>query len=102
MADPLRVNAAEAFNTAHAIANHAEELRDELQQLAREWQNLSHGWEGVAASAYTPAWDEWHEGAAKIVEVLSEESEQLARAAAAYDNTDSSAAQALDPADLGL
>jgi|SRR3954469_2223474 WXG100 family type VII secretion target len=102
MTDPLRVNATETFNIAHAVANHAEELRDELRQLVREWENLSHGWEGVAASAYRPAWDEWHEGAARIVEVLADESDKLARAAAAYDEQDSTAAQALDARNLGL
>jgi hypothetical protein len=41
--DPLQVNAAEAFNTAHVVANHAEELRDELEQLVREWDGLAQG-----------------------------------------------------------
>ena len=49
MTDPLQVNAVEAFNTTHTLANHAEELRD--------GENLSHGWEGVAAAAYVPVWD---------------------------------------------
>ncbi|GAT03793.1 transcriptional regulator, Fis family [Mycolicibacterium fortuitum subsp. acetamidolyticum] len=99
-ADEVRVNAHEAFNTAHVVANHAQELHEELQRLTQEWANLSHGWQGVAASAYTQSWEEWQEGARKIVDVLSDEAEKLARAAAMYDETDSSSAHALNELDL--
>jgi WXG100 family type VII secretion target len=101
MADHLRVDADAAFNTSHVVGNEAEELRDELSRLSREWDNLSHGWSGMAASAFGPAWEEWHEGAARIVEALAESSRRLAQAAVLYEERDISSAQMLGSADIG-
>jgi WXG100 family type VII secretion target len=95
MADHLRVDADAAFLTSHVVSNEAEELREELARLSQEWDNLSHGWSGVAASAFTPAWEEWHEGAARIVEALAESSRRLAQAAVLYDERDNNSAQML-------
>jgi WXG100 family type VII secretion target len=88
MADHLRVTADVAFNTAHAVSNDAEELREELARLSREWDNISRGWSGTAASALASIWEEWHEGAAKVVEALAESSRCLAEAAVRYDEQD--------------
>jgi WXG100 family type VII secretion target len=95
MADNLNVDADEAFNISHSVSNDAEELREELTHLSQEWDNLSHGWSGVAASAFAPAWDEWHRGAAQIVEALAESAHRLAQAAIQYDTTDTDSAQSL-------
>jgi WXG100 family type VII secretion target len=104
MADHLRVDADAAFNTAHVVSNEAEELREELAHMSREWDNVSHGWSGVAASAFAPAWEEWHEGAARIVEALAESSRRLAQGAVLYEERDISSAQMLGSAgiDIGL
>jgi WXG100 family type VII secretion target len=102
MADHLRVDADAAFNASHVISNEAEELREELSRLAREWDNLSHGWSGVAASAFAPAWEEWHEGAARIVESLAESSRRLSQAAVLYEERDTSSAHALGSAGSGM
>ena len=102
MADHLRVDADEAFNTSHVVSNEAEDLREELACLAREWDTLSHGWSGVAASALTPAWEEWHEGAARIVEALAESSRRLAQAAVLYEERDNNSAQILGSTDNGM
>jgi WXG100 family type VII secretion target len=88
VADHLRVDADAAFNTAHAVSNDAEELREELSRIAREWDNISRGWSGTAASAFASIWDEWHEGAAKVVEALAESSRCLAEAAVRYNEQD--------------
>lgn len=96
MAGHLEVNAEKAFNTAHAVSNDAEELREELSRLSRGWQNVSHGWSGAAASVFTSLWEEWHEGATKIVDALAESSRALAEAAVLYEQQDSSSAQALE------
>jgi WXG100 family type VII secretion target len=95
MGDHLRVDADAAFNTSHVVSNEAEELREELARLSRGWDNLSHGWSGVAASAFTPAWEEWHEAAARIVEVLAESSRRLAQAAVLYEERDNNSAEML-------
>jgi WXG100 family type VII secretion target len=104
MAGELRLHADEAFATSHSVSNDAEELREELASITGEWQNVSHGWSGAAASAYDVLWQEWHEGATKIVDVLAESSEKLAKAAVAYQEQDAASADALasPTIDLGL
>jgi WXG100 family type VII secretion target len=102
MSDHLKVDADAVFNTSHVVSNDAEELREELSRLSHEWDNVSHGWSGVAASAFTQIWEEWHEGAAKIVETLAESSHRLATAAVLYEARDASSAQALDSAGDGI
>jgi WXG100 family type VII secretion target len=102
MADHLRVDADAAFNASHAVSNEAEELREELSRLSREWDSLSHGWSGVAASAFAPAWEEWHEGAARIVEALAESSRRLAQAAVLYEERDIGSARTLGSAASGM
>jgi WXG100 family type VII secretion target len=96
MTGHLKVNADIAFNTSHAVSNEAEELREELFRLSHEWDNLAHGWSGVAASAFSPAWEEWHQGAAEIIEALAESSRRLAQAAVLYEVRDADAAQTLE------
>jgi WXG100 family type VII secretion target len=95
MADHLKVDADDAFNTSHSLSNDAEELREELTHLSQEWDNLSHGWSGVAASAFAPAWEDWHRGAARIIETLAESSRRLAQAAVLYEAADTDSAQSL-------
>jgi WXG100 family type VII secretion target len=95
MAGHLEVDADLAFNTSHNVSNDAEELRAELAGLAREWGNVSHGWSGAAASAFTPIWEEWHDGATTLVEALAESSRRLAQAAVLYEEQDTTSAHAL-------
>jgi WXG100 family type VII secretion target len=102
MADHLRVDADAAFLASHVVSNEAEELREELARLSGEWDNLSHGWSGVAASAFTPAWEEWHEGAARIVEALAESSRRLAQAAVLYEERDNNSAEMLGSTGSGM
>ena len=104
MADHLQVRADEMFATSHSVSNDAEELREELAAIAREWEDVSHGWSGDAASAYDALWQEWHEGAIKLVDVVSELSHGLGRAAMSYQDQDTSSADVIrsTPIDLGL
>lgn len=96
MAARLEVDADVAFNIAHALSNDAEELRAELSRLAREWGNVAHGWSGVAASGFMSLWEDWHEGAAELVDALAESSQRLARGAAQYAEQDAQSAETLD------
>jgi WXG100 family type VII secretion target len=96
--DRLMVKPGEAFNTAHAVAVHAQELHEALSQLTRDWGNLSHSWTGSAASAFSSAWSEWHEGASKLTDILADSAERLAKAAMAYEHQDAAAATAVQSA----
>lgn len=96
--ESLMVNSGEAFNTGQAVMGQAVELREELDRLGEEWDRLSDGWSGAAASAYTSAWQDWHQGALKLVDSLSDLSEKLCRAAVHYEQQDADAAQAADAA----
>lgn len=96
MARRLEVDAEAAFNAGHVIGNDAEELREELSALAREWDDVSHGWTGTAATAFAGIWEEWHEGAAKLVDNLAESARRLARAAVSYEDQDAQSAQTID------
>ena len=102
--DPLSVDTEQAYNTSHAVANDAEELRDELTRLEQNWEKLASGWTGVAASAYTSMWTEWLEGATALVDSLAEASHQLGVAAVRYSERDTGSAAALDSTtvELGL
>ena len=88
LSKPLQVNVQDAFQTAQAVAAQAQELRDHLLQITQEWEQLSDNWEGKAASAYSPAWTEWHDNASIVVQCLVESSEKLMRAAIAYEEQD--------------
>jgi len=102
MADHLKVDVNEAFKTSHAVSNDAEELREELSRISQEWGNVSHGWSGAAASAYTSIWEEWHEGAANLVEALAESSRRLGQAAVSYEQQDTVSAHRLDSLSIEL
>lgn len=104
MFDNLKVDTEQAFNTAHALCNDAEELREELAGIVREWDNISRGWSGTAASGFAAIWQDWHEGADKVVETLAESSRRLAEAAVRYDERDADSAERLGSVamDMGL
>lgn len=101
MADHLEVD---VDSTSHAVGNDAEELREELSRIAQEWSRstLSHGWSGTAATAYKSIWEEWHEGAATLVDALAESSQRLGQAASAYEQQDTGSAEALGTAAIEL
>jgi WXG100 family type VII secretion target len=87
-----------AFNTGHAVMAQAVELCEELDRLGHEWDGLSDSWPGVAASAYTSAWQDWHDGATKLLNTLPDLSEKLCRATVDYEQTDGDAAGTLGAA----
>jgi WXG100 family type VII secretion target len=98
MPESLMVNSGAAFNAGHAVMAQAVELREELDRLAQEWDDVSSGWSGMAASAYASAWQDWHEGAVRLLDSLHDVSENLCRAAVTYEQQDAAAAQATSAA----
>lgn len=91
----VRVDAPRAVATSHAVAGDADELRAELTRLSHEWDAVLSGWSGAAASSYADHWEEWHDGAAKLVERLTQSSQQLEQAAVAYDSQEAASARAM-------
>lgn len=99
----LNVDTEAAYNTSHAVSNDAEDLRDELSSLEQQWHNLSSEWSGVASSAFSSMWTEWHQGAVALIDALAESSRNLGIAAVRYDERDAdSAAAVATTIDLGL
>jgi len=95
MAGHLEVDTDAAFNTSHSMSTDAEELREGVSELSRDWANVSRGWSGAAASAYSPLFQEWQEGASKLVESLAESASLLAEAAVRYQEQDTASSESV-------
>ncbi len=104
MAEHLKVEAARALDTSQVVGEDAEELRVELTRIARKWDDVSSGWSGAAASAFATLWEEWHDGAVKLVEILAETTRRLGHAAVAYEDQEDHSAKTLReiPVEIGL
>jgi WXG100 family type VII secretion target len=85
------------LNSASArLEDAAQRLQHGLSSVDDETtQLLGSGWKGGAASAYGPAWEQWHSGAEQVVEGLQRMSELLTIAGREYAKTDESGAEAL-------
>ena len=95
VADRISMEVEHTVSTAQAVGNRADDLRAELDRLARDWQQLSSTWTGVAASAYTPPWREWHEAATVLMHSLREMSELLVQNAISMNDRDDTSARML-------
>ena len=72
-------------------------LQDGLSGVDLETrQLLGSGWKGDAASAYGPAWDQWHTGAGQVVRGLQTMSDLLSVAGKEYAKTDQQSGDALN------
>ena len=100
----VRVDAPHVVKTSHAVTGDADELRAELSRLSHEWSAVLSGWSGAAASSYADHWEEWHDGAAKLVARLAQSSQLLERAATAYDDREAASIRAVRsvPAEVDL
>jgi WXG100 family type VII secretion target len=95
MVPELRIHLKEMAATAHFLANQADELKAELDAIVRDWDGLASTWTGVAASAFRPPFEEWHDGALTITSILSEESRLLMITTAAMAENEQASAHAL-------
>jgi WXG100 family type VII secretion target len=102
VASQIRVDAPRALETSYVVGGDAEGLRAELARLSREWDNVVAGWSGAAASSYAALWEEWHDGAAKLVETLAHSSQLVDRAAVAYGQTETTSAQSVRSVSTGI
>jgi len=79
----------------------AQTLRSGLGTLDSDISDLlGGGWSGQAATAYTGVWQEWHQGAAQVVEGLGRMSGLLQEAAERYGATDTESGEDVSGAGL--
>jgi WXG100 family type VII secretion target len=95
MVPELRIHLEEMAATAHFLSNQADEFSAELDAIVRDWDELASTWSGVAASAFRPPFEEWHDGALTITSILAEESRLLTITTAAMAENEQASAQAL-------
>ena len=77
----FRMRLEATVSAAQLVAERADQLAAELHDIERFWDELTANWVGLAASAYRPVWDEWHENANTIAEILMDHSDLLMRSA---------------------
>lgn len=96
MGQSVEVVVSELHSASARLEAAAQSLRDGLASVDDETtQLLGSGWKGGAASAYAPAWEQWHTGAGQVVQGLQRMSELLTIAGKEYAKTDESGANAL-------
>ena len=96
MGQSVEVVVSELHSAAARLENAAQRLQDGLSTVDNETtQLLGSGWKGEAASAYGPAWQQWHDGAGQVVQGLQRMSELLTIAGKEYAKTDEQASGAL-------
>ena len=89
----IRVDVSRTLEVSRGVGSDAEELRAELTRLTQDWDAVVSGWSGAAAAAYAAHWEEWQDGATKLVESLTKSTQLLEQAAAGYaEQEDASAA----------
>jgi WXG100 family type VII secretion target len=99
---PVEVVVTELHSASAELAGAAQRLQDGLSGVNDEiTELLGSGWKGDAASAYAPVWQQWNDGARKVVEGLARMSELLDIAGREYARTDESAAQGVGSAMQG-
>ena len=96
MGQSVEVVVSELHSAAARLESAAQRLRDGLSAVDNETtQLLGSGWKGEAASAYGPAWQQWHDGAGQVVQGLQRMSELLTIAGKEYAKTDEQASGVL-------
>ncbi|WP_319445996.1 MULTISPECIES: WXG100 family type VII secretion target [unclassified Mycobacterium] len=96
MGQSVDVVVSELHTAAARLADAGQRMQDGLSSVdAETTQLLGSGWKGQAASAYGPAWEQWHNGAEQVVKSLQRMSELLTIAGKEYAKTDEQAAGAL-------
>jgi WXG100 family type VII secretion target len=92
----VEVVVSELHSASARLETAAQRLKDGLASVDDETsQLLGSGWKGGAASAYGPAWEDWHKGADQVVQALQRMSELLTIAGKEYAKTDEAGADAL-------
>jgi WXG100 family type VII secretion target len=93
----VEVVVAELHAAAERLRDAGQRLQDGLSGVDLETrQLLGSGWKGGAASAYAPAWDQWHTGAGQVVRGLQTMADLLNLSGKEYAKTDQQSGDALN------
>ncbi len=96
MADGVQVNPAQLDASAGWLESSASEFEDEVTRLMREVRGLvGVDWRGTAADSHGTAWDEWEEGAHRIVAALRQDAGALRSTASSIQTTDRNSASGI-------
>lgn len=97
MEGSVEVAVSELHAAAERLRDAGQRLQDGLSSVDLETQQLlGSGWKGGAASAYAPAWDQWHTGAGQVVRGLQTMADLLNLAGKEYAKTDQQSGDALN------
>jgi WXG100 family type VII secretion target len=95
MSAPLNVDPAQLHAASGLAADAARDMQRELDQLVHRWEDVSGTWDGVASRAYQPEWDQWREGARKVIAALDSTSVLLTQHAYEFPQGDQSSASSI-------
>ncbi|MBB4853393.1 WXG100 family type VII secretion target [Mycobacteroides chelonae] len=84
MTGSFSTQTSEMLAASDLAADAATHLKNELERLSQVWEDLTSTWEGRASSAFRPEWDEWAEGATKVIDALDGSAKLLAQHAYTY------------------
>lgn len=97
MTNSIEVVVSELHAAAARLGDAGQRLQDGLSNMDLETRDLlGSGWKGAAASAYGPAWEQWHDGAGQVIRGLQTMSELLSLAGNEYAKTDAQSGEVLD------
>lgn len=89
MSDSVEVIASELQLAADRLRGAGQRLQDGLSSVDFETRNLlASGWKGDAATALGTFWEQWHQGAGRVVRGLQTMSDLLSESADRYTATD--------------
>ncbi|MFI9507645.1 WXG100 family type VII secretion target [Nocardia sp. NPDC052566] len=94
-ADPLQVIPEQVKDLGRYAYGIATELRSGSNSLDGEVRGLLETWKGGAADSYGAGWDEMHQGAVRVWDVLFALAEKLGITAENYRTTDTGSASGI-------
>jgi WXG100 family type VII secretion target len=96
MERPVEVVVSDLHLASSRLRDAAQRLQDGLSSVDLETRELlGSGWKGGAASAFSGAWDQWHNGAGQVIRGVQTMSELLRVAADQYARADEQGADAI-------
>ncbi|GAS93046.1 WXG100 family type VII secretion target [Mycolicibacterium canariasense] len=96
MERPVEVVVSDLHLASGRLRDAGQRLQDGLSSVDLETRELlGSGWKGGAASAFSGAWDQWHNGAGQVIRGIQTMSELLRVAADQYARADEQGAGAI-------
>lgn len=98
MTGAFSVQTSEMLAVADLAADAATDLSSELDKLKQKWEDLAGTWKGLGAKGYAPEFEQWVEGAQKVVSSLDSSSILLTQHAYSFEQNDSGSGGAISSA----